>query len=240
MNERLIKSTDRVKDHGEVFTPKNIVNLMLDQPEIQAKIQDLTATFLEPAAGEGAFLVELLHRKMQVALKQSHSAKEFDEHALMALASLYGIEYLEDNMEMLVMNMLVAFRDDYRDSIRQHFASEPNSKVEKSAQVIIQANMVHGDTLKKVDVQGNPLIFSEWTNIPGRVNKVQRTEYTFEAILAGAGPNDVVTGARQGEVEQLDLFSALAPEPSVDEQTLTTYAPVKWQDIYLRKVLPKE
>ena len=158
----------------------------------------------------------------------------------MALASLYGIEYLEDNMEMLVMNMLVAFRDDYRNFIRQHFVSEPNPKVEKSAQVIIQANMVHGDTLKKVDIQGTPLIFSEWTNIPGRVNKVQRTEYTFEAILAGTGPNDVVTGARQGEVEQLDLFSALAPEPSADEQTLTTYAPVKWQDIYLRKVLPKE
>lgn len=44
--ESLIKSADRVKDHGEVFTPKRIVNLMLDQPEIQAKINDLQATFL--------------------------------------------------------------------------------------------------------------------------------------------------------------------------------------------------
>lgn len=240
MNERLIKSADRVKDHGEVFTPQHIVNMMLDQPEIQAKIQDLTATFLEPAAGEGAFLVELLHRKMQVALKQSHSSQEFDEHALMALASLYGIEYLEDNMEMLVMNMLMTFRDDYRNFIRQQFSTEPNPKVEKSAQVIIQANMVHGDTLKKVDAQGNPLIFSEWTNIPGRVNKVQRTEYTFEAILAGTGPNDSVAGARQGEVEQLDLFSALTPESQDESPALTAYVPVKWQDIYLRKVLPKE
>lgn len=67
--------------------------------------------------------------------------------------------------------------------------------------------------------------------------KVQRTEYIFEEILAGTGPNDVVTGARQGEVEQLDLFGALEPEPSVDEQTLTTYAPVKWTKIYLRKVI---
>lgn len=28
--EKVIKSSDRVKDHGEVFTPKRIVNLMLD------------------------------------------------------------------------------------------------------------------------------------------------------------------------------------------------------------------
>ena len=45
MNERIIKSTDRVKDLGEVFTPKKIVDLMLNQPEITAKINDLHATF---------------------------------------------------------------------------------------------------------------------------------------------------------------------------------------------------
>ena len=51
--EQLIKSPDRVKDVGEVFTPRRIVELMLDQPEITAKINDLSATFLEPSAGEG-------------------------------------------------------------------------------------------------------------------------------------------------------------------------------------------
>lgn len=45
MNEKLIKSADRVKDHGEVFTPKWIVDFMLDQPEITAKINDLYAIF---------------------------------------------------------------------------------------------------------------------------------------------------------------------------------------------------
>ncbi len=38
MNEKIIKSSDRVKDHGEVFTPKRIVDLMLDQPEIMKKL----------------------------------------------------------------------------------------------------------------------------------------------------------------------------------------------------------
>lgn len=236
MNERLIKSDYRVKNHGEVFTPQHIVNFMLDQSVIQAKIQELTATFLEPAAGEGAFLVELLHRKLRVALDRSQSASEFDDYALMALASLYGIEYLEDNVEMLVMNMLMAFRDDYRNLIRKQFSTEPNPEVEKSAQVIIQANMIHGNTLEKVDASGDPLIFSEWINIPtSRVNKVQRKEYTFEAIIEGTDLNDSIQGASQ-EVEQLDLFNNTAFESQNESPILTAYAPVKWTEIYLRKV----
>ena len=59
-DERLIKSDDRVKDIGEVFTPQRIVDLMLDQPEITARVNDLKTTFLEPSAGEGVFLVEIL------------------------------------------------------------------------------------------------------------------------------------------------------------------------------------
>ena len=77
--EQLIKSPDRVKDVGEVFTPRRIVELMLDQPEITAKINDLSATFLEPSAGEGAFLVEILRRKMDVALQSSHTVQEYGD-----------------------------------------------------------------------------------------------------------------------------------------------------------------
>ena len=55
MLEKIIKSADRVKNIGEVFTPKKTVDFMLDQPEIKTKVNSLTATFLEPSAGEGAF-----------------------------------------------------------------------------------------------------------------------------------------------------------------------------------------
>ena len=86
--EKLIKSATRVKDHGEVFTPKWIVDKMIDQPEISAKVHSLTATFLEPAAGEGAFLVAILERKLKYAANQSKSAREFGTNALMVLATL--------------------------------------------------------------------------------------------------------------------------------------------------------
>lgn len=49
--EVIIKSKKRVQKHGEVFTPKRIVKMMLDQDGIKEACESLTATFLEPSAG---------------------------------------------------------------------------------------------------------------------------------------------------------------------------------------------
>ena len=43
----LIKSKERVQKHGEVFTPDWMVRKMLSYPEIQEKLQDMHASFLE-------------------------------------------------------------------------------------------------------------------------------------------------------------------------------------------------
>ncbi|MBP2058393.1 type I restriction-modification system DNA methylase subunit [Lactobacillus colini] len=83
MTEKIIKSADRVKNIGEVFTPKKTVDLMLDQPEIKEKVNILDATFLEPSAGEGVFLVEILKHKLSVAVRQSKTTKEMqNKHCL--------------------------------------------------------------------------------------------------------------------------------------------------------------
>ena len=60
-----IKSKDRVKDFGEVFTPDKIVNDMLNLVDEQIKDLDyITTTFLEPACGDGQFLIRILCRKL--------------------------------------------------------------------------------------------------------------------------------------------------------------------------------
>ena len=229
--ERIIKSADRVKNNGEVFTPNRIVKLMLDQPEIQAKIHDLSATFLEPSAGEGAFLVELLKQKMAVALSKSTSAVTYNRNCLIALSSLYGIEYLEDNVEMLVMNMITTFNQLYIQDIT-NFAKKPSKHVLESAKVIIRANMAQGDTLKYVNADGNPILFSEWKSVG---SKVQRTEYTFESIVNQSGP----TGTVQNASEQLDLFAgtdAFDNAPKAEQTKLPKYALCNWIDIYKQKL----
>lgn len=233
MVEQLIKSDDRVKDHGEVFTPKRIVELMLDQPEVTKKINDLYATFLEPSAGEGAFLTELLKRKLKVAAGESKTAKDFNKNSLIALSTLYGIEYLEDNVETLVMNMILTFSDVYHRIITNTFSASPTPKVIKSAKVIIRANMAQGDTLKKIDSAGDPIIFSEWKPVRNKPTQVQRTEYTFEAIINQSGPTNNVKGA----TEEMDLFTDFGYfDSEKPDQHSKQYLPCNWLDIYKQKM----
>ena len=226
MPKKIIKSIDRVKNNGEVFTPRKIVDLMLDQPEIKAKVNSLTATFLEPSAGEGAFLIEILKRKLEYAKTQSKTNKELQNNFLLALSTLYGIELMEDNVEMLVINMVNTFRDAYFNTFSHE---EQSQKVLKSANVIIYANMAQGDTLTRKTATGEPIVFSEWTPI-GKT-KVQRTEYTFDSIVEGGGP----LGNIQNQYEQLDLFAT--DEFKDEDSNVRHYLSVKWEDVYkqLRK-----
>lgn len=232
MTEKLIKSADRVKNHGEVFTPKRIVDLMIDQPEINAKVNDLQATFLEPSAGEGAFLTEILARRMSIALATSSNFSEYNRNCLIGLASLYGIELLEDNVESLVMNMNDTFRDAYRDGAQSAFEHEPSSKVLNSAKVIIRANMAQGDALKRITSDGKQIILSEWASVAGKKDYVQRTEYTFDAIVDGSGPTGKVAGATQ----QLDLF-VLDDDSTTDQHDEIKYVPCRWVDIYKEQLV---
>jgi type I restriction-modification system DNA methylase subunit len=59
---RLMKSKQRVADHGEVFTPPWLVEAMLDQ--VKAESERIDSRFLEPACGSGNFLVPVLRRKL--------------------------------------------------------------------------------------------------------------------------------------------------------------------------------
>lgn len=227
MSEKIIKSADRVKDIGEVFTPKKTVDFMLDQPEILEKVNSLTATFLEPSAGEGAFLVEILKRKLKYAMKVSNDPVELQINFLRVLSTLYGIELMEDNVEMLVINMVNTFRDIYFNTID---TLEQSDKVLKSANVIISANMAQGDTLTRKTATGDPIVFSEWKSIGS--DKVQRTEYTFDSIIEGGGP----VGTVQNQSEQLSLFTDPYADDESEKHDIKHYLPVKWEDIYKQLV----
>lgn len=186
---------------------------MLDQPEIQEKVNDLSATFLEPAAGEGAFLIELLRRKMNVVKKTSHSFAEYNQNSLIALSSLYGIELLHDNFEALVMNMHTSFKNSYFEGLSE-YNKKPSTNVLKSALVIIKANIIQGDALKQIRSNGEPIIFSEWQLLPKKngIQKIQRIEHTLKDML--------------DDHEQLSLFDD-------EKETLRyRYLPVEITDIY--------
>lgn len=50
---------------------------------------------------------------MKVDFEESKNIAEFEDNCLLALSSHYGIELMEDNVGMLVMNVLQEFISDY-------------------------------------------------------------------------------------------------------------------------------
>ena len=62
-----IKSKDRVTNFGEVNTSNMQVNSMLDL--VKQETERIESRFLEPACGDGNFLIEVLERKCAVLVK---------------------------------------------------------------------------------------------------------------------------------------------------------------------------
>lgn len=99
-----IKSKERVKEFAEVYTNEREVKAMLDllPPTTWDKV---TAKFLEPACGNGNFLVEILERKLQKC-KDPRSG-------LKALNSIFGIDILPDNVTTAKERMLEIYKAHY-------------------------------------------------------------------------------------------------------------------------------
>ena len=188
-SEKLINNRKRVRNHGEVFTPSHIVKRMLSLPSIKEACESLTTTFLEPGAGEGAFLVEVLKRKLRMVEKDfGDTLDRYENYSLLALSTVYGIELLEDNTKVCVMKLNRVFYDAYLRQLKKH-NRKPKPSVMASAELIIAKNIVQGDILTKLGPRGKPIVISEWR--PLNLERfpisivVHRTEYTLTEIEKG-------------------------------------------------------
>ena len=105
--ERLIKSSSRVRDLGEVFTPSSTVRGMLDQLPEEIWVPHPSPTFFEPCCGDGNFLVAIFDRKARVIADALRSCRlpagddrgAFLFHLLEALSSIYGVDISADNVD---------------------------------------------------------------------------------------------------------------------------------------------
>ena len=125
-----IKSKARVKERGEVFTAEREVKAMCDL--IPEEVwRDINATFLEPACGNGNFLVEIFERKLK------HCKDEKD--GLKVLASIVGIDIMEDNCFESRVRLMTMYCKAFPK------ASEASLLL---ASGILQNNIICGDSLK--------------------------------------------------------------------------------------------
>lgn len=193
----LIKSKDRVQNHGEVFTPKWMVKKMLSEPSIQEKLHDLHATFFEPSAGEGAFLKEILHQKLDY-VDQISNKSSWKNNALWALMSIYAIELLQDNLVKAKRTMLDVFINHYQAFMQKELSI--NTDLYKSAKYVINVNIVQGNTLTFKNSENKLIEFREW--MPSG-NKVEQSKFTYKSLF-----NNGDIGDTNANIGQLSLFDS--------------------------------
>ena len=169
-----VKSKQRVADHGEVFTPAWMVEAMLDL--VKAETERIDSRFLEPACGDGNFLVQILRRKLAaVELKYGKSDFERRHYALLGLMCVYGIELLADNIAECRENMLEIFAD--------YLNLQASDDLYRAASYVLSQNLVHGDALTMCASGGEPITFAEWGYL-GK-GKFQRRDFRFD-VLTGS------------------------------------------------------
>jgi hypothetical protein len=182
--EQLVKSRSRVKSYGEVFTPRHLVDRMLDLVCDELKIGPdfVDTTFLEPAAGDGNFLMAILGRKLH-AIEEHFPAETWPEESLFALASVYGVELLEDNHRDAKGVMLAAFVGFHQ---AHGTPCAPETELRQAAAFLIDTNIVRGNTLSGQTPDGQDIQFSWWNRVDGADGMVQREPFTLLSLRGGA------------------------------------------------------
>lgn len=181
MEENLIKSKQRVQKHGEVFTPSWMVQKMLDTPGVKEACENISATFLEPSAGDGNFLQAILERKLAAVVEQ-YDERNWKTKSLIALSSIYGIEFLEDNLEVARSRMFLYYLDWYERTFGVKLTSK--SDIYKSAHYLVHKNIVRGNTLtQQHPVTGEPIWFNEWQLVKGHPSLVRKIPFALSELL---------------------------------------------------------
>lgn len=209
----LVKSKQRVTDHGEVFTPAWMVEAMLNL--VKDETERIDSRFLEPACGSGNFLVQILQRKLAaVELKYGKSDFERRYHALLALMCIYGIELLPDNIVECRANLLEIFAE--------YLALAPSGDLYRAAFYVLSQNLVHGDARTMRTHADEPITFAEWG--PLGKGKFQRRDFRFDSLtlssafsaedslFADVGKHDIFTPTKTYPPMSVAELAALVPE----------------------------
>lgn len=91
MKDDIVRTTKRIKDTGEVFTPRELVNELLDQlvEHDNTLFTNPDKVFCDPCCGNGQFLVEIMKRK----LGNGHNLHKVS-------STVYGVDIMPDNIEV--------------------------------------------------------------------------------------------------------------------------------------------
>jgi hypothetical protein len=206
----LIKSKRRVADHGEVFTPRWLVENMLDL--VKGETERIDSRFLEPAFGSGNFLVPVLQRKLAV-VEAKYGKSEFEKrhYALLAVMCTYGIEILADNIAECRAKMLEVLAD--------YLNVDESDDVYRAAFYVLSENLVHGDALTMRMHDGQPITFAEWGYL-GK-GKFQRRDFRLEVLTQMSSFSQ--EGSLFAHLGKHEIFTPLKAYPPITAHELACW-----------------
>lgn len=199
--ERLVKSEERVRDLGEVFTPSETVKEMLDSLPDEVWMVHPSPTFLEPACGDGNFLVAILGRKLdrvaedvaKSCLPAGNNEQAVEFHLLEALSSVYGVDISGENIIGGAPGHELGARqrifDIFASASRQIMGKRvrSNGPFLRAAQWIIDRNLQISNMLPRLpdgtETNRNRLWIVEYSWIPERL-EVSVSAHHFDSIVS--------------------------------------------------------
>lgn len=186
-DEKQIKSKKRVRDKGEVFTNEREVNAMLDL--VKQETERIDSRFLEPACGNGNFLIEILRRKLEVVKSRYKKSQwEYEKNGLIAVMSCYGVDIMPDNVLECQNRLFEYFEKKYKSLFKKNIKQEYLDIVK----FVLSKNILCGDALSMKTGINEPITFAEWSFVKGSL--VQRRDFHYEQLLTQNDKNETLFG----------------------------------------------
>ncbi len=205
----LIKSKKRVADHGEVFTPRWLVEHMLDL--VKGESERIDSRFLEPACGSGNFLIPVLQRKLAAVYLPSSASLILSE-----VITLIGGWTAPTGLRSWQTTSLSAARTCFK-VFAEYLNLDKTDELYLAAFYVLSQNLVHGDalTMRMRDGQAS-ITFAEWGYL-GK-GKFQRRDFRLEVLTQMSSFSQ--EGSLFAHLGKHEIFTPLKAHPPITAREL--------------------
>lgn len=168
---------NRVIALGEVYTPKNFVENILDLiPETH-----YSSRIFEPGCGSGNFLLEILKRKLQNFTKSkkikngllNENLQLIEFELIVLVSSIYSVEIDKENIQNT--------RKKLNEFISKYYEKTLKTKIPENFKMIVNSvisnNIIEGDLLNEID----KIIVYEFSELPDYKFNIRK--FTFSELL---------------------------------------------------------
>lgn len=194
--EKIIKSKSRVRHQGEVFTQEREVKNIL---ALTQATDNIFWRFLEPACGNGNFLVEIVRQRL-IRIKQNPNYRPADKREfaiIKMLTSIYGVDIAEDNITECKKRIM--------NEVFKYSPKKSSSAFLLAMKNILDTNIQLGDMLNGK----NKVFFVEYSTHGGEYLsncRIKRSIYALTNMEKGDNlPIEEYVSAKPGEMEPVNM-----------------------------------